>query len=310
MMVSDDGGTVVGRSRAPVGLRDGVPDERVAFRDLRVFDGVEVARIRNLPGEVEVPPLRGYAVSLRISGTGRLVTRFDGRTWERQQVAGRVEVFTSAEPVQWVLDGPFAENIIVLLERNFVRRIASESEIDPDGVEVLNALNARDPKAERILTMFLEEVGSGGLGGGLYARSLAGVLAVHLLREHSSLGGRDKRKVEREPEGSLSGRALKRATDYVGDNLAGEISLAEVAGAANLSERHFSRLFKASTGLSPHQYVIRQRVEKAKNLLAETDLPVVEVALLCGFAHQGHLARHFGRLIGTPPARFRRESRR
>ena len=71
---------------------------------------------------------------------------------------------------------------------------------------------------------------------------------------------------------------------------------------ANLSERHFSRLFKESTGVSPHQYVIRQRVEKARDLLASTDLPVGEVALVCGFAHQGHLARHFGRLVGVTPA--------
>lgn len=298
------------RSHVPVGLREGVPDERVAWRELRVFDGVEVAHTRHLPGEVEVPPLRGYAVSLRIGGTGRVVTRFGGRAWERPQIAGRVEVFTSTEPLEWALDGQTSENVKVLLRRDFVGRVASEAGIDPDRVEVLDALNASDTKAERILTMFLEEVRSGGLGGGLYARSLAGALAVHLLREHSSLGGQDRRKVEGEPEGGLSGRALKRATDYVGDNLAGEISLAEVAGAANLSERHFSRLFKESTGVSPHQYVIRRRVEKAKDLLAGTDLRVVEVALLCGFAHQGHLARHFGRLIGATPARFRRESRR
>ncbi len=309
-MATEDGGKILDRPHAPVGLREGVPDERLASRELRVFDGVEVAHSRHLPGEVEVPPLRGYTVSLRIAGTGRVVTRFGGRAWERPQVAGLVEVFTGTETLEWALDGHVSENVKVLLGRDFVGRVASEAGIDPDRVEVLDALNTHDPRAERILKMFLEEVQAGGLGGWLYARSLAGALAVHLLREHTSLGRKDKRKVEREPEGGLSGSALKRVTDYVGDNLARDISLAEVAGAANLSARHFSRLFKESTGVSPYRYVIRQRVEKAKDLLAGTDLPVGEVALLCGFAHQGHLSRHFRPLIGATPARFRRESRR
>ena len=126
--------------------------------------------------------------------------------------------------------------------------------------------------------------GERGLGGGVYAESLATALAVHLLREHSSLGERTKRRVAREPKGGLSGRALEQALDHIGDNLSADLSLAGIAAAANASPYHFARLFKDSTGLSPHQYVIRERVGKAKGLLLETQMPLGGVARACGFA--------------------------
>lgn len=248
-------------------------------------------------------------MNLRLGGTGRVVTRFGGRAWERPLIAGLVEVFTGIEPLEWALEGSISENVNVLLGRDFVGRVTAEAGVDPDRVEVLDALNAHDPRAQRILTLFLDELETGSLGGELYAQGLATVLAVHLLREHSSLGEAARRMFEREP-GVLAPNALKRALDYVGDNLAGDLSLDDMARAANLSSRHFSRGFKEATGLSPHQYVIRERVERAKDLLLNTELSVGEVAAACGFAYQGHLARHFVKLVGVPPARFRREARR
>ena len=300
--------------RRVVGMREGVPDGLLASRKLKVFGNIEVARTRYLPGEMEVAPLRGIAVNLHLGGTGRLVTRLEGyaggRTWERPQRAGAVEVFAAGRSQERTLRGSISEDANVLLGEGFLGQVAEEAGVEPERVEVLGDLDARDPQVERLLLSLLSEIETGGLGGELYSQALATQLAVHLLREHSSLGEKAKGKVEHEPKGDLSGRTLKKATDYVGDNLAEDISLAEIARAANLSERHFSRLFKESTGVSPYQYVIRRRIEKAKVLLASTDLPVGEVALLCGFAHQGHLARHFGRLIGTAPARFRKEARR
>lgn len=162
---------------------------------------------------MEVPPLRGHTVNLRLGGKGRVTTRFGGRTHERPLVAGLVEVFTGYEPLEWALEGSVSDN--VLLGSDFVGRVAVGAGIDTDRMEVADALNARDPSAERILMLFLEEVRSGGLGGELYAQSLATALAVHLLREHSSIGDRDRRELAREP-GGLSPRAMKRAMDYVG----------------------------------------------------------------------------------------------
>jgi hypothetical protein len=163
MAAEGEAGTTHGPG-APLDLRVGVPDDRLASRDLLVLGGVEVARTRYLPSEMEVPPLRGHTVNLRLGGRGRVVTRFGGRTHERALVAGLVEVFTGYEPLEWALEGSVSDNVNVLLGRDFVRRVAAGANIDTDRVEVVDVLNAHDPNAERILTLFLEEVRSGGLG--------------------------------------------------------------------------------------------------------------------------------------------------
>jgi transcriptional regulator GlxA family with amidase domain len=124
-----------------------------------------------------------------------------------------------------------------------------------------------------------------------------------------ALGLRHRRAVERGPAGGLSGRALGLVADYAGDNLAGDLSLKRMARVASVSPHRFSRAFKKSTGLTPHQYVIVQRVERAKGLLLR-GRPVGAVAGACGFSDQSHLSRHFKRLCGVTPALFRREAGR
>jgi AraC family transcriptional regulator len=92
--------------------------------------------------------------------------------------------------------------------------------------------------------------------------------------------------------------------DYINDYLAQELSLEELAAIAQISAYHFCRSFKRSTNFTPHQYVIRQRVERAKLLLKDGKLGIAEVAVACGFTHQSHLNRHFKRLTGVTPKKF------
>ena len=107
------------------------------------------------------------------------------------------------------------------------------------------------------------------------------------------------------PRGGLPAAALRSVTDYVEENLAEGLTLEEISAVAHMSQFHFSRLFKASTGLSPHRYVVGRRVERARELLAKTALPLHEVARLAGFTDQSHLAKHFRRHLGVTPSRFR-----
>jgi AraC family transcriptional regulator len=149
------------------------------------------------------------------------------------------------------------------------------------------------------------ELRSGDLGSRIYAESLANVLAVNLLRRHSSLGRSSARKLEHERASGLPEASLRTALDYVGDNLAEDLTLAEIAREVSMSPYHFSRMFKLSTGFSPHRYVMRQRIERAKVLLKDTDLPVGVVAQEVGFASPSHFAQQFRRLVGVSPRSFR-----
>ena len=147
----------------------------------------------------------------------------------------------------------------------------------------------------------LAEMEAGGAGGRVYGDSLATALATHLLRNH----GTSPQAVS-DQRGGLPRSTLRRVIDFVNDNLSMDLGLSEMAGVANLSRYHFSRQFKCSTGLSPHQYVIQRRVKRARELLTSTDLSVGDVASAVGFTHQSHLARHVRRHFGVPPSSLRR----
>ena len=196
----------------------------------------------------------------------------------------------------------------MLLEDRFIRWVARETDVDPEEIELVPLFSAPEPQIERIGLSLLSEMENGGLGGELYAESLANVLALHLLRNHSSLGRGSRQKVGR--KGGFSKRSLERATDYINDNLPRKLTLAEIAGVAHMSPDHFARSFKAATGLSPHQYVIHRRVERAKTLLSDTGLTVAEVARAVGFSNPSHLAHHVRRLLGVPPGALRQEGTR
>jgi AraC family transcriptional regulator len=163
----------------------------------------------------------------------------------------------------------------------------------------------RDPVLEGTGMALLEELVSGGPADRLYAESLAQILAVHLLRRHSSLGRAKVRRLNPERGGRLSEASLRSVMDYVGANLSSDCSLAEMAAIANLSPYHFARSFKRSTGHSPHQYVLRCRIERARELLLGTDLPVGVVAREVGFASPSHFAQQFRRFVGFVPSALR-----
>jgi AraC family transcriptional regulator len=190
------------------------------------------------------------------------------------------------------------------LDPTLVRDVAAGADLDPDKAELVEALGVHDPQIEHAAMSLLLELRSGDLGGRIYAESLAKVLAVNLLRRHSSLGRSSARRLEHERAGGLPEASLRTARDYVGDNLAEDLTLAEIAREVHMSPYHFSRMFKLSTGLSPHQYVMRQRIERAKTLLMNTDLPVSVVARKVGFASPSHFAQQFRRLVGVSPRSF------
>jgi AraC family transcriptional regulator len=266
---------------------------------------VEVSRSRFLPAENSAPAARGHIVNLHLGGPARLTQRLaGGRAREGVLARGDAVVIPAGRSIEQAI-GAASEDVNVLLGESLVRRVAGEAGAEPAGVEILDGFKLRDPQLERLMLSFVPELESEGLGGELYAEGLANALAVHLLREHSSLGERATRRLAREPKDGLSARQLRVVTDFIGDTLSGDLSLPEIAAQANLSPYHFARLFKQSTGLSPHQYVVRERVERSKGLLRGTDLSVGEVALAVGFANQSHFARRFRQLTGVAPSAFR-----
>jgi transcriptional regulator of acetoin/glycerol metabolism len=105
--------------------------------------------------------------------------------------------------------------------------------------------------------------------------------------------------------GGLSPAAMRRVREYVDAQLGVSMDLATLAGVAGVSLHHFARGFKQSIGVTPHHYLTQKRVERAQDLLSNTDLSVSEIALAVGFSDQSHLARHFRQMLGVTPGQFR-----
>jgi AraC-like DNA-binding protein len=112
-----------------------------------------------------------------------------------------------------------------------------------------------------------------------------------------------------DPSQGLSKWRLKRVMSYVAEHIGDKVTLADMAAAARLSRMHFAALFLRATGLRPHEYLLRQRVGSACELLLATERPIVEIALSVGFQTQAHFTTVFKRITGSTPARWREHRR-
>ena len=113
------------------------------------------------------------------------------------------------------------------------------------------------------------------------------------------------RAAQHESGSGLPPRMLRRVNEYIDDHLESDLNIGALAGSLGISESHFARCFRRSTGLTPHAYVMRRRLVSAQKLLAETNRALVDIALATGFADQSHFSRRFSQLTGLPPRAFR-----
>jgi AraC-like DNA-binding protein len=127
---------------------------------------------------------------------------------------------------------------------------------------------------------------------------------LHLIRTRSSQSGAVPR-----PAGSLAPWQERRARDYIAEHLDRDIDLRVLAAICGLSPTHFAKAFKGAVGLPPHRWLLKQRVERACELLLSTSEPLEAIALACGFADQSHMTRVFTKAIGSPPGAWRRARR-
>jgi AraC family transcriptional regulator len=150
----------------------------------------------------------------------------------------------------------------------------------------------------------LGELNEANVEGRLYADSLATGLAMQLIRRYSSL-----RDVQI-GHGGMAPHRLRKAIGLIDQHLAreeeGRVALRAVAKEVQMSYFHFSRAFKQSMGMTPTNYIAERRIERAKKLMRETELPIVEIALRSGFSSQSHFTTSFRRLVGVTPRSFRK----
>lgn len=198
------------------------------------------------------------------------------------------------------------EGLQLRLDTEFVARVAEEN-FGSVRFHLLPQIGMRDDSMRQIALLMRAELASNGAGGALLTESLTQALTVYLLRFHAHFHKQGAEPIC-ELCGGLSARALVRVEELVREGLASNLSLDDMASAAKVSRFHFARSFKSSTGQTPYQFVLSQRIERAKVLLLQNRLSLREVAQESGFSDQSHLTRHFRRATGTTPRGFQAAS--
>jgi AraC family transcriptional regulator len=175
---------------------------------------------------------------------------------------------------------------------------------DTSAAELVPRFAILDPLLEQLAIAITNALRDGTADDGLYVDAIAHMMAAHLARAHSSRS----RPVRVVPAKPISGWKMRRLVEFIEENLEGDLSLHAMAEEVDISPLYLARAFKAALGQSPHRYVLIRRIERARELLRNTSMPVVDVAMASGFSSQSHLSHWFLRLVGVSPAAYRRST--
>jgi len=199
----------------------------------------------------------------------------------------------------WTLNRPTLR-LNIGIDTRLVSQIAESAGNNSKQVEFLEHFGSPDPDVYHVAQRLRIEQQNGGPGATLYTEALVIELVILLLRKYSADGS-----LNGSARGDLTREQLRPALEMIHDDLQRNYSLSELARAVQFSPYHFSRAFKRVIGLPPHQYVLKQRIQVARQLLADSDLSISEVAHRVGFYDQSHFTYHFKRLLGVTPSAMR-----
>ena len=256
------------------------------------------------PGAVRTDLERGHSILLFTDGISRAQEQqlASSAHYDTRLDPGDTLVYSremSAHPHLTAWHDP-ASFVHLHLGPDVVRDACRSAGLDYDHTEFIDRFPAQDPLLESLIRQLGAELEAGAPGGRLYAEQLMQTAAMHLVRHHTSGDRRAKRYT-----GGVPPARLRRVEEYVEAHLSDEIQLEDLAEEAEMSQYHFCRQFKKSTGQSPYQYVIERRVEEGKRLLEETDQLVVQVAFAVGYDSQSRFTKQFKKRVGTTPGAYR-----
>jgi AraC family transcriptional regulator len=222
---------------------------------------------------------------------------FNDRSQQENVVDGDIVVIPAKaeHKSSWNRETEFT---LLILEPKFVAFAAYES-IDPDRVEIIPHFAKPDPLIAQLSSALTTQMKTDADVASLYVNSVAHLLAIHLLRFYGT-----KKPVFQEYGDGLSQNRLKQVIEYIRANIDQDLSLEKLAELVQMSTFYFARLFKQSTGYTPHQYIIRCRIEEAEYLLRAGSLSIVEICQQVGFQSQSHFTQLFRKYKGITPKKY------
>jgi AraC family transcriptional regulator len=269
------------------------------FRKVGVWPGLRIHRARVMPGRMLEHTNTFHEVNVAIAGS--LTTSkvsANGTAVNTKGCSGNLCVTPAGQALSAVWEKQL-DNLGLFIEPDLVKRTALENGLD-DSFELAEVYKNSDPLIQHLGLTLLDESDSPTPSGRLFTDSLIQTLTLHLLTNYGT-----KAPTKHAVSGGLSGHKLRRVKEFILENLDSDLGLAEIASVADLSQFHFARAFRKSTGQTPQQFLMQQRIERAKELLRKNDLPIVEVSLRTGFKNQSHFTSLFRKFTNLTPRMWR-----
>jgi AraC family transcriptional regulator len=239
-----------------------------------------------------------HFLQLQLKGPARFEWTVGGRT--RSAVANPGTIFVISrgtyDRVQWTSS---TDRVALALHPHLITHALEETDHLQD-IELKQHFGTTDPHIESLILALRADLQDGSPAGRLYGESLATALAVYLQKRYAAVTPKSFQW-----RGGMPGIRLNRVLEYIRANIGQDLRLSALAEIANMSPHYFSELFKQSTGLSPHRYVLQAKIERAKEHLRDLRVNVFEASVLTGFADQSYFTKVFRRVVGVTPTEFR-----
>lgn len=255
------------------------------------------------PGEVQeiAAEQHGIAIFTDLAAPIQAQRKIDGQSRQEQVKSGDIVIAPAKVSTgsQWNASGGV---IFLGFDPTEMTRTIEQS-FDVSSAELIPQFATADPLVHQIGLALKSVLQAEGASSRLYAETMADALIVHLLQHYMA-----RRPKLPQYSGGLAHHKCQQVIDYIQSHLEQNLGLEELAGVVQLSPHHFCECFKRSTGMTPHQFVISCRIERAKELLLQRKVAIAEIARLVGFVDQSHLHRHFKRWVGVTPKQFQQQT--
>lgn len=233
-----------------------------------------------------------------LDSQAKIEARLDDRDYRGMFGRGASGVIP-AQFEHWAVWDQAIDLTVVFLHPKLIEQVA-EQNVKGGRIELMPKHDTYDPALTQLGLLLKADLEAGYPSGKLYRDSIVTALAARLVNHHATCPICPESSVA-----GLSNARLQIIMNYIQDYLEQEIKLADLARLIDLSESYLCRAFKKSTGISLHQYLLQQRIERAKRLLKHSHLNLTEIAQHCGFSSHSHFTLQFKRFVGVLPSQMR-----